>query len=268
MFFGKIKINQISLEAFKIAGNGGGVFKKLQKIVGYLVYAAWGAPFGRPLISTSFLIDRKNVHQIVKLDAAALTACDIWLFLLKENRGLPFNYILGQLPYQKDEWFMDASKIGYGGVCGVTYFRISHNRFLASLPVEMKRLFGDAFIAYREFLAVLFAFQVFAKIAPKSFIRINSDNSSAVAWINKGRCSKKMGFLILSAIEVFKFRYGLKIKACYIESKKNRSADDLSRRRTPHWLRGRGTRVKINVLEIVQLLKNPLPFWKNEHTLF
>ena len=162
---------------------------------------------------------------------------------------------------------MDASKVGYGGVCGSTYFKISHSCFLNDLSYVEKILFNDVFIAYRELLAVLLAFQVFAKIAPKSYIRINSDNSSVVSWVNKGRCSKKMGFIILSAIEVFKFRYGLKVKAFYIESKKNRSADDLSRGRTPKWLKRRGTRVINNVQKIIQLLNNPLPFWQNKHTL-
>ena len=126
----------------------------------------------------------------------------------------------------------------------------------------MKPLFVDMFIAYRELLAVLLAFQVFAKIAPNRFIRINSDNTSVVTWLNKGRCSKKSGFLILSAIETFKFNFGLKVKAFYIKSQHNNSADELSRNRTPPWLRLKGVEQKNDVTQIVQLINNPLPFWK------
>ena len=104
--------------------------------------------------------------------------------------------------------------------------------------------FVNMFIAYRELLAVLLAFQVFAKIAPNSFIRVNSDNTSVVAWLNKGRCSKKAGFQILSAIETLKFNYGLKVKAFYIKSKHNNTADALSRDRTPSWLKKKGGREK------------------------
>ena len=105
--------------------------KELQKVVGYLVYASWVCPFGRPLISTiSYCIDRNNIHKKVRLDTAALVACDIWLFLLKENRGLPFNFILGKLPHHRNEWFVDASKHGYGGFCGNSSFKISHKSLL------------------------------------------------------------------------------------------------------------------------------------------
>ena len=100
--------------------------KILQKLVGYLVYAAWIMPFGRPLIShISHLIDVKNINRKIQLDKAALMACDIWLRLLKGNFGLTFDFILGKLPRHKEEWFVDASKIGFGGVCGCSYFRIS-----------------------------------------------------------------------------------------------------------------------------------------------
>ena len=126
----------------------------------------------------------------------------------------------------------------------------------------MESIFVDMFIAYRELLAVLLAFQVFAKIAPNKLIRVNSDNTSVVSWLNKGRCSKRPGFLILSAIESFKFNFGLKVKAFYIKSKHNNSADELSRDRTPPWLGLKGVEQKIVVTQIVNLINNPLPFWK------
>ena len=98
------------------------------------------------------------------------------------------------------------------GVCGFSYFRISYGNFLKGVKLKMRSMFLDMFIAYRELLAVLLAFQVFAKIAPKSFIRINSDNTSVVAWLNKGRCSKKPGFLNLAAIEAIKIQFWFKSK--------------------------------------------------------
>ena len=123
-------------------------------------------------------------------------------------------------------------------------------------------MFNNIFIAYRELLAVLLAFQAFAKFSPKSYIRINSDNSNVVSWVNRGRCSKKLGFLLLSAIEAFKFKYGLRVKAFYIKSKHNTSADALSRGNTPDWLRRRGIKRVFNENEPTQLLTAPLTFWK------
>ena len=122
----------------------------------------------------------------------ALIACDIWLYLLNGNFGLTFDFILGKLPRQKEEWFVDA--IGFGGVCGLAYFRISYGDFLKGVKLKMRSMVLDMCITYRELLAVLLAFQVFAKRAPQSCIRIYSDNTSVVAWLNKGRCSKNLVF--------------------------------------------------------------------------
>ena len=261
-FLAATKIDKYSAKLSEVRKRGVASSKELQKIVGYLVYAAWIMPFGRPLIShISHLIKVKNIKKEVQLDEPALSACDIWLGLLKGNFGLTFNFILGKLPRQKEEWFVDASKIGFGGVCGLAYFRISYSDFLKGVKLELRSMFLDMFIAYRELLAVLLAFQVFAKIAPKSFIRINSDNTSVVAWLNKGRCSKKPGFQILAAIEAIKFNFGLKIKAFYIKSKHNNTADTLSRGQTPPWLSAKGVEQKIDIPHIVELINNPGPCW-------
>ena len=181
-FLAATKIDKYSAKLLEVRKRGVASSKDLQKIVGYLVYAAWIMPFGRPLIShISHLIEVKNINRKIRLDKPALSACDIWLRLLKGNFGLTFDFILGKLSRQKEEWFVDASKIGFGGVCGLAYFRISYGNFLRGVKLEMRSVFLDMFIAYRELLAVLLAFQVFAKIVAKSFIRINSDNTSVVA---------------------------------------------------------------------------------------
>ena len=143
---------------------------------------------------------------------------------------------------------------------GYSFFG-SYSSFLKKVELKKRTLFEDMFIAYRELLAVLLAFQVFAKTAPNTFIRVNSDNANVVSWWNKGRCSKRPGFLILAAIETLKFNFGLKTKAFYIKSAHNNSADALSRNLTPRWLVLRGVEQKINVAEIVKLIDNPLPFW-------
>ena len=262
-FLAEAKISKYTSKLTKLRKSGVASSKELQKITGYLVYAAWVMPFGRPFIShISHFIDVRNIQKRVSLDSAALAACDVWLYLLKGNFGLTFNFILGKLTRHRDEWFVDASGHGYGGVCGFSFFELSHSRFVEVLEPSMKSIFGNMFIAYRELLAVLFAFQVFSEIAPNCFIRLNSDNENVVSWLNKGRCSKKLGFFILSAIEAFKFKFGLKVKAFYIKSSQNTSADGLSRGRTPRWLVSRGVEQKINVRQIIKLINNPLPFWK------
>ena len=64
---------------------------------------------------------------MVTLDQFALSAIEIWIWLINENRGLSFDFIRGKLPFQKDEWFVDASEHGFdgfGGVCGNRYFKV------------------------------------------------------------------------------------------------------------------------------------------------
>ena len=80
----------------------------------------------------------------------ALVACDLWLYLLDKNRGLSYDFILGKVPRQKDEWFVDASFHGYGGVCGSSYFQISHDTLLKKMEPKTRLFFNNICIAYRE----------------------------------------------------------------------------------------------------------------------
>ena len=176
--------------------------KELEQIIGNLVFAAWVLPFGRTFIShISFFLYKKSPTQNTTLDAFAITAFKVWCLLLRKNQGLPFNFILGKLPRQKNEWFADAaSAYGYGGACGNNFFKISNKTWTSVLHKANYGQLKDILIAYRELLAVLFAFHGFAKFVPASYIRINSDNTNTVSWLNSGRCPKKLAFFILSAI--------------------------------------------------------------------
>ena len=109
---------------------------------------------------------------------------------------------------------------------------------------------------------MLFAFHGLVKFAPNLFIRINSDNTNTVNWLNKGRCSKKIGFSF-SAIQFSKAKYMLRVKAHYIKADHNTSADGLSRGRTPSWLKQRGRKLNIDITQILRLIDDPVPFWKN-----
>ena len=85
---------------------------------------------------------------------------------------------------------------------------------------------------------------------------MNSDNENTVTYVNKGRCSKKIGFLLLSACEFFKAKYGLRIKAFYI-------ADALSRGETPAWLENKGKENQVDFLDLIRMINKPLVYWKS-----
>ena len=90
--------------------------KVVEKIIGNLISASRVLPFGRPFIfNISFSWTAKI--KIMIFDAFDVAACDVWLLLLKRNRGLPFDFVLGKLPKHKNEWFADASPLmGMGGM--------------------------------------------------------------------------------------------------------------------------------------------------------
>ena len=122
--------------------------------------------------------------------------------------------------------------------------------------------FEDVTIAYRELLSAVIALLYFAPNYPSSFVRINTDNQNVVAWLNRGRCSKRLGYSLLSVIELLKCKYKLKVSAYFIESAKNTSADILSRGKTPKWLKKRGVRYYVSVKNIDIILSNPIRYWK------
>ena len=123
--------------------------------------------------------------------------------------------------------------------------------------------FENVKIAYRELLSAVIAFLYFAKRRPSSLIRINCDNSNVVSWLNKGRCTKKLGYRLLSVIELIKLKYNLKVSVFFIKSSSNTSADSLSRGLIPEWLKSQSSRHIINMRKIDTILSNPISFWKN-----
>ena len=144
---------------------------------------------------------------------------------------------------------------------------MENSRFVRSKFLGHKIRFEDVSISYRELLSVVIAFIQFAPHSPSSLIRINTDNQNVISWLKKGRCSKKLGYVLLSVIELMKLKYNLKVSVAYIRSSANTSADLLSRGKTPQWLKKWGIRHKVIVEKIDEILMNPIIFWKNALSL-
>ena len=135
--------------------------------------------------------------------------------------------------------------------------QLRRSRFLGH---EIK--FDEVKIAYRELISAVIAFIHFAPLSPSSLVRVYVDNQNVVAWLKKSRCSKKLGYRLLSIIELVKLKYNLKVSVSYIKSSSNTSADMLSRGRTPRWLKTRGTKFKVSLYNIEKLLLDPIKYWK------
>ena len=241
----------------------------MEKVVGNLTYAAWVSPFGRPFLSVlSSKINPLMRNTAILVTAAMRNALSIWKMILTKNKGLSFDFILGRIPRELNEWFIDAStSYGCGGVAGNRYFKIKNILCASSKFFGQHIKFDDVKIAYRELLSAVIAFLCFAPHSPSSLIRINTDNQNVVSWLNRGRCSKKLGHRLLSVIELMKLKYDLKVSVFFIKSSSNTTADLLSRGKTPHWLKNRGVRCTVKIKNIEKILTNPISFWKTALSL-
>ena len=122
--------------------------------------------------------------------------------------------------------------------------------------------FEEVKIAYRELLSAVIAFIIFAPYSPSSWIQINTDNQNVVSWLNRGRCAKKLGYRLLSVIELIKLKYNLKVPVFYITSSANVTTDSLSRGLTPRWLQQSGIYQKVEMEKIDNILSYTIKFWK------
>ena len=78
--------------------------------MGYIGWASWTEPYGRPFLSALVVhIDQKNPRSLVVLGDFAVLALKIWEIILKRNAGSPYDYVLDRLPYAREEIFVDAS---------------------------------------------------------------------------------------------------------------------------------------------------------------
>ena len=180
---------------------------------------------------------------------------------------MSYDFILGKLPFSRDEIFVDASSSwGIGGFLGYNYFYYSNrdlrpfhqlfaectNKTCMDIPINSLP------IAYLELLAAMLSVVCFAHQCQGQRVRLNCDNPNAVAWLQKSRCPAGIGFRILSVVELYELRYQVKIATCHIMGEGNSSADSLSRGVVPGWLKKWGEQRHIDLDLILHLLKNPV----------
>ena len=90
--------------------------------------------------------------------------------MLTINRGLPYAFVLGELPRSRDDIFVDASEEwGIGGVFGNLYFNYSW---------EKLSTFAKEFIARKELLAALVALLSFGPMIKGRLVTLYTDNTS------------------------------------------------------------------------------------------
>ena len=163
--------------------------------------------------------------------------------MISRNRGLPYKYILNELPVAATPIFVDASTSwGVGGINGRDFFSVPHTL----LRPHMRSCPGwEAYprvpIAWLELLAAYIAVRRFASRYPSHLVILYTDNSNVVSWLGTRRSPHAVVCSLVSAIECIKYRHSLKLSVRFIPSDQNRTADLLSRSVVPGWLRSRGS---------------------------
>ena len=114
-----------------------------------------------------------------------------------------------------------------------------------------------------ELLAAMIGVVCFIPDSTRCIVRLNSDSTDAVAWLQKSRCAAGIGFRMLAVIELYKHKYGVKLSTHHIKGVANTSADLLSRGKIPEWLQKFGIEVKCNLDDVASTLDNPLTAWQN-----
>ena len=101
----------------------------------------------------------------------------------------------------------------------------------------------------------------FTPLCQGQLVRLNCDDSAALSWLQRGRCPTGVGFQMLAVTELYKHRHCVKISTRHIKGIANISADSLSRGNIPVWLKSFGKRCRLNLNNIADILRNPLPEW-------
>ena len=184
---------------------------------------------------------------------------------------MSYDFILGKLPYAPEEIFVDAaSSCGIRCLYGENYFMIP-----SSDLTRFRRLFEECSnkdlmdipckklpIAYLKLLTAMVSVLCFSGLFRGRIVRLNCDNTNAVTWLQKSRCPARIGFRMLSVIELCKHKIQLKVSTHHIPGVAKISADSLSRGDTPAWIRKFGKKCHINLDNVADLMVNPLPLFR------
>ena len=98
----------------------------------------------------------------------------------------------------------------------------------------------------------------FRKAIQGKLVTLHTDSQTALSWLQKCRCSDVVGTNYLSVLEMGKYIAECKVCPRWISSSGNRTADMLSRNQVPDWLNRRGTKVSIDIQQIIKFVVDPV----------
>jgi hypothetical protein len=176
-----------------------------------------GGVFKRPLqreFQDRWAQASSSWETLIPLGSWFLSATERWLDVTWLSRGVP---IAPAAP--SAEVFTDASLRGWGAHCGEQAVQGLWSPDLVGLHINLL-----------ELRAVALALEAFLPCLPKGVIRIRSDNSTVVAYINRqgGTVSRSLSVQAESLL-IWASEHGLSLVAVHIQGAANILADALSR---------------------------------------
>ena len=217
----KIKIDELRLLLNKWTLRKTATKKDLQKLVGKLNWCArvvtGGRTFLRNLINCMVRVKQSNHH--VRVSALARADIAWWCEALDVFHGFTGFTCDGLVP--SSEFSTDACLTGAGGFFQGKWFYVS---WLLDLPE-----YASSHINVLELKTVEVAAELWAKSWEGKHIRVQSDNSTTVACINKGTSRSPELLLILKKLFWMSVKFNFRLTASFIPGKLNIISDRLSR---------------------------------------
>jgi hypothetical protein len=117
--------------------------------------------------------------------------------------------------------YTDASNLGIGAVCGPEWFSLSFGRTLTWLK--------DFPICWKELYALVKAIATWGEQLRGKRVTLHIDNQTIVYCVNKGASRNSELMILIRELFMMFAKFDLECKAVYINTKRNSSADALSR---------------------------------------
>lgn len=194
----------------------------IQKFAGKLAWMAQavrgGFAYMRRIWDLMMRTDPLHKRRVIKLSAEFQEDIAFWIKFIRSWSGLR---LVRSFSFFK--LWVDACKTGYGGHWNNTEFNgwwFSKQRYKYHSN-------------WKDLMTILLALRKFAHLWQHSQLDVFSDNSTAVAIVNKGSSPSKELMRIERSIATIALEYDIHLHAIWIPGASNIHADFLSRRPPP-----------------------------------
>ena len=195
----------------------------LMSLIGSLSFACRVVPPGRSFLSRMITLCctvREKFHKIY-INRQVKEDIQLWLNFLENWNGRNMFLMRNAVNSPDFQFFTDASsEIGYGAFFQGEWFaqkwRPHQSKLFWSMPIM-------------ELFPIFISSSIWGSKWSQSRIVVHSDNEATVQMLNKGYCGKEPAASMLREIMFNCMKFNFTLKACFIEGKKNITADLLSR---------------------------------------